>query len=308
MYVKMVVSIFIFSAFSLLNITGVLAEGYLSVSDFEDYFSYEDGSYILMDNIVVDSNLEVNQNIVLNGYNLTVEKNLILNNQNIDLDSGTLTVNGDFYQSGYDSDNPSLLYINEGNLIVEGSFEIIDYSILSMNYIDDFVQVHDDFYFVSSVSHKDYLTDGTLELKGDFYYDSFYLFDTSTFLPSDSHKVILNGEDVQNINFNYPDESSFNILELTKPLETGYVFSHTPVWNELIEPNASFTLGDLDGNGTIDSTDLALLKRYILNVIDEIPAGSETADLNGDGEIDSTDYTLLQRFVLDMITEFPANQ
>lgn len=129
LYVKMVVSIFIFLAFSLLNITGVLAENFLSVSDFEDHFSCEGDSYILMNDIVVDSNFEVDQNIVLNGYNITVEKDLILNNQNIDLDSGTLTVNGDFYQTGDDIYYPSTLYINGGKLFIEGSFVIFDAAI-----------------------------------------------------------------------------------------------------------------------------------------------------------------------------------
>ncbi len=305
MYVKMMVCLFIFSAFSLLNITGVLAEeDVLSVLDFEDYFYYEDGNYVLTSDIVVDSSFRIDgHTVVLNGYSMTVEGNLCIDNGSLDLGSGSLTVNGDFYINGFDTSNPAVLDINNGNLIIEGNFDTYDNVILYMVQENDYVLVHKDFYFNSFIPHGDYLINGTLEVKGDF-----YDFSKGNFLPSQNHRVVLSGEDVQYVTFEYPELSSFNILELTKPLETGYVFSHTPVWNTLIEPGTSFKPGDLDGNGTVDSTDATILKRYIVSIIDEIPAGNDAADLNGDGDIDSLDYTLLNRFILGMITEFPVNR
>ncbi|NLD47185.1 MAG: hypothetical protein GX660_08290, partial [Clostridiaceae bacterium] len=58
--------------------------------------------------------------------------------------------------------------------------------------------------------------------------------------------------------------------------------------------------GDLNADGKINSTDYAILKRYILGTIDKFPVtdGSYVADLNADGRINSTDYTLLKRYLL----------
>ncbi|TYQ16058.1 UNVERIFIED_CONTAM: endoglucanase [Acetivibrio alkalicellulosi] len=59
-------------------------------------------------------------------------------------------------------------------------------------------------------------------------------------------------------------------------------------------------LADLNGDRKIDSTDAALMRRYIL----EIPvnfANLEAADLNQDGVINSIDYVLLKRYILEII-------
>ncbi|MDQ2087432.1 glycosyl hydrolase family 18 protein [Herbivorax sp. ANBcel31] len=68
--------------------------------------------------------------------------------------------------------------------------------------------------------------------------------------------------------------------------------------------------GDINGDGVVDSTDLTLLKRYILNIIDSFPfaGASQNADVNGDGKIDSTDYALIERYILEVIDELPLKQ
>ncbi len=62
------------------------------------------------------------------------------------------------------------------------------------------------------------------------------------------------------------------------------------------ETAPSVLLGDLNGDKKVNSTDLSLLKRYILgqNVIIDIDA----ADLNGDKKINSADYSQLKRNLL----------
>ncbi|MDQ2086552.1 dockerin type I domain-containing protein [Herbivorax sp. ANBcel31] len=69
--------------------------------------------------------------------------------------------------------------------------------------------------------------------------------------------------------------------------------------------NISISYGDINGDGNIDSTDVTLLKRYLLDIISELPY-SNVADLNGDNSIDSTDYTLLRRYVLQIMNVFPV--
>ena len=55
-------------------------------------------------------------------------------------------------------------------------------------------------------------------------------------------------------------------------------------------------LGDINGDGSVDSLDYSLLKTYILNnqtVIDK-----EAADINSDGYIDSIDFSELKAIIL----------
>jgi mannan endo-1,4-beta-mannosidase len=66
--------------------------------------------------------------------------------------------------------------------------------------------------------------------------------------------------------------------------------------------------GDINGDGEIDSTDLTILKRYILRKINELSVPEEAADLNGDGDVNSTDITLLKRYLLRKIKSFPVDE
>ncbi|MFZ5989547.1 MAG: glycoside hydrolase family 9 protein [Bacillota bacterium] len=71
--------------------------------------------------------------------------------------------------------------------------------------------------------------------------------------------------------------------------------------------------GDLNLDGRIDSTDLTLMKRRLLNIINSLPYESNAvvkgrlADVNGDGVINSTDYTLMKRYILRIIPTLPVD-
>jgi len=66
-------------------------------------------------------------------------------------------------------------------------------------------------------------------------------------------------------------------------------------------------VGDLNGDNRINSTDLTLMKRYILKSIEDLPVEDDlwAADINGDGKINSTDYTYLKKYLLQAIPELP---
>ncbi|HHV29502.1 glycosyl hydrolase [Acetivibrio mesophilus] len=72
------------------------------------------------------------------------------------------------------------------------------------------------------------------------------------------------------------------------------------------DPIPDITYGDLNNDGKINSTDLSIMKRYLLKIISKFDVPEEAADLNGDGLINSTDFTILKRFLLKIITEFPV--
>jgi len=69
--------------------------------------------------------------------------------------------------------------------------------------------------------------------------------------------------------------------------------------------NAStITYGDLNGNWTVDSVDLAIMKKFLLGTTDTI--NKTAADVNGDTSIDSIDFSLMKQFLLGNIIEFPV--
>ena len=65
-------------------------------------------------------------------------------------------------------------------------------------------------------------------------------------------------------------------------------------------------LGDVDGSGTVDSTDARLTLQYAVKKIDATKLDTAVADVNGDGKADSTDARLILQYAVRKIDKFPA--
>ncbi|HEX9059954.1 MAG TPA: family 43 glycosylhydrolase [Clostridia bacterium] len=106
----------------------------------------------------------------------------------------------------------------------------------------------------------------------------------------------------QKVNWNADGTPNFGV-----PVADG-----TSVLYDIVTPTPTkaptIAYGDVNGDGRINSTDYALIRRYILETIDAFPYenGVKAADLNGDNKINSTDYALLKRYILGNITSFPV--
>lgn len=83
----------------------------------------------------------------------------------------------------------------------------------------------------------------------------------------------------------------------------------TPAATLTPTPTPLMLIGDVNTDGSTDSTDYTLLKRYVLKIINDFPAEDDyfAADVNGDGSIDSTDITFMKRYLLHIITKFPKD-
>ena len=66
--------------------------------------------------------------------------------------------------------------------------------------------------------------------------------------------------------------------------------------------------GDLNGDSLVNSIDLNLFKRYLLEIIPDIPNsnGKIIVDLDGNGQVNSTDYIILRKYILEIINTFPV--
>lgn len=172
----------------------------------------------LSDDKVINSNVKINNDFDLAGRKLEINGNLYLNSGTLNLNKGNLKINGDLIQPG------GTLYVNGGSLNIKGSYKIQSLKggsssgILKMVNKDDFIMINGDFLTRSTKSHKGFLTNGILRLHGNF--SQYYTGSTLNFRASGYHKVMLyNEEFVQTVMFETAGDSSFNILEVDKPIE-----------------------------------------------------------------------------------------
>ena len=170
------------------------------------------------------------------GQEITIDGDLTLAGASLNLDKGRLLVNGTVNQIA------GSLNVNAGNVEIKGNYIIKSgdwsYSYLKMTNESDYVLVEGNFIQNSCYNHDGYLTAGTLEVKGDFrqeYTNRGYKNNMYNFTASGTHKVILSGNNLQTVYFETPGSSKFNILIITKPLDSGYSFNSYSVWNVLIE-------------------------------------------------------------------------
>ncbi len=64
-------------------------------------------------------------------------------------------------------------------------------------------------------------------------------------------------------------------------------------------------MGDVNGDGKINTTDAKLIMQFDLGLIDRDEWNFDAADVNGDGKINTTDAKLIMQMDLGMITAFP---
>ncbi|NLL06751.1 MAG: proteinase IV [Clostridiaceae bacterium] len=74
-----------------------------------------------------------------------------------------------------------------------------------------------------------------------------------------------------------------------------------------VEGNTDAIIGDVDGNGEVDSIDFMYIRKYLVGQINRFPveSGFYCADVDGNGEVDSIDFAYLRKYLLGMINGFP---
>ncbi len=186
--------------------------------------------------MVLDNDLTISKSLTVSGgtvnlntYDLTVTGDVYQSGGTIDIYCGQMTVSGSIIQSS------GTMFIDAGTLNVKGDYKLDmpgangqpGSGVLKMTGGRDAVNVNGSFRMLSSADHSGYLTAGILEVKGDFEQRSGTEGSPSNFAAGSSHKVILDGDNIQNVYFEDIGISRFNVLEINKPLDC-YVFGTPP--------------------------------------------------------------------------------
>ncbi len=164
-------------------------------------------------NLVMDGDVDINGGTLEVAGSFTTESDVSLNGGRVDVGgnfyhkNGRLDIGGGYLRVGGEYRLQSISVDEGGNAVFGNSYGTIE-----MNGANDYFRVDgafiDQSYFGDGASYND-LSDGTLELKGDFLQISS---STNNFNAVGNHKVIFTGDGVQTITFESTAGSGFNIL------------------------------------------------------------------------------------------------
>ena len=67
-------------------------------------------------------------------------------------------------------------------------------------------------------------------------------------------------------------------------------------------------LGDVNGDGKVNTTDAKLIMQFELGLIDETMLDAAAADVNGDDKVNALDANYIRRYAAKIISVFPIEE
>jgi beta-mannanase len=95
-----------------------------------------------------------------------------------------------------------------------------------------------------------------------------------------------------------------------EPTPTPTTVVATPTPTKKVDATATPVVervADVNDDKKVDSSDMAMMKKFILKKLTKLTVETMAADLDGDGEISTIDYVLLKKLILGKIDQIPAN-
>ena len=94
--------------------------------------------------------------------------------------------------------------------------------------------------------------------------------------------------------------------DLTKPMSYSVTYLldeyHVYLEGTRTEPEITYALGDLNGDGGVDAKDSNMLLQIIAGAVSPTDIQKTTGDINGDGEINAKDSNLIKRIISGALT------
>lgn len=183
--------------------------------------------WTLTDDMVIEGNLVIlNEELNLNGYNLIIKGNLIQEGGVVNINGGSLTVEESYRIQSRTGENT--FGISSGKFVMTNE--------------KDYVLIKEDFITSSTLSHNGLLTEGTLEVKGNFLQNNSNVYDN--FIATENHKTILSGDKLQTVQMQ-SSSSCFNHLTINNISKDGIKIENS-IWGlGIIEDNTQNVQGTL---------------------------------------------------------------
>lgn len=89
---------------------------------------------------------------------------------------------------------------------------------------------------------------------------------------------------------------------------TAIILALSLLFSTVFTANASVALGDVDGNGEIESIDVTYLQRHLAEIQPLDEAAQKRAHVSENEELTVYDATLIQRYLANIIERFPAQE
>ena len=215
------------------------------------------------------------------GYTLTkdvtYEDDLNMIDGTMNLNGHTLTVKGNFIQSG------GKIEINGGRLVIEGDYrqQTVSQSgtygksgaILSMKNGEDEVIIAGDYYSSTLADNREYMTDGTIKLSGNMTITE----DAYSFYPAGNHRLILEGDREQTVSIRKTQKNVIHNLTINNTSEEGINTETVKVTGKINDIS-----GNLKGTLCVRGTDPFESDSFTGNIIiDDRTEISGKAVING---------------------------
>ena len=211
-----------------------------------------------LDSAVTVTNFIQCGDMTLNGQKLTILDNMIQQG-NIYGDGGTLLVKGNYTQVS------GTLDLNNADVTIDGDYRLqsiqnndngstsysTTYGVLKMNDANDHLTIGGTCYIQSYYgegSSYNNLTDGLLELKGDFYQIAAENASGSNFNARENHRVTFSGDGIQTVHFD-GSGSGFNILTASTNTKINFTNARVTSLDSAVTVTNFVQYGDMALNG-----------------------------------------------------------
>lgn len=247
---------------------------------------------MLIEDQVINEDFELTEELQINGKTLIINGDYVQKQGDLKVQGGNIIVTGDLCFSG------GSIYLQDGTLSVSGNMIQSDDATLVMQEEHDHVTVYGDYELTAQVDSSELLTNGVLEIKGNFIQNNEGA--SLNYKPTGNHTLLLSGCGKQTISLDSMEEiediedeihTCINNLTIKNDSKEGVEFVDTPI-----------VLGKIDAQKGIIEGCIKLVDDSKGTFVGDVYAGNiiwnkGTVEAEGDKLQILGDFTILDNWI-----------